>query len=202
MIEEYISRMRVSDKAGEILSLDGVKWAKFAIGELFIVEIGKAIDGNKVNKSAGKTPYITRKENTNGLDGFIDYNEDFINSRHPVITIGNETAEPFVQDFPFYTGTKVNILIPQIQTTKQALMFVAQCLKIHKGKYSYAFTINSSRLKKQIIQLPANDSGCPDWQFMEQYMRMTEQTLLRRYITHITAMYPEIFPANQNHSQA
>lgn len=181
MIEAYISRLIASAKVSGILTLDGVKWGKFAIGDLFTVKIGKSIDGNKIDKSAGKTPYITRKESNNGLDGFIDYDECFINSKHPVITIGNETAEPFVQDFPFYTGTKVNILLPRIPTTRQALLFVAQCLKIHKGKYSYAFTINSSRLQKQVIQLPIDDSGNPDWAFMERYMQQEEQRLTGEY---------------------
>ncbi|MBR0256745.1 MAG: restriction endonuclease subunit S [Synergistaceae bacterium] len=167
------------------MSLEGVKWGKFAIGELFTVEIGKAIDGNKVDKVSGATPYITRKESNNGLDGFIDYEEGYVNGTFPVITIGNETAEPFVQNFPFYTGTKVNILAPRTTITRQALLFVAQCLKIHKGKYSYAFTINSTRLKKQVIQLPVDDSGNPDWAFMEAYMREREQAMIERYISHV-----------------
>ncbi|MBQ7216300.1 MAG: restriction endonuclease subunit S [Synergistaceae bacterium] len=168
------------------MTLEGVRWREFVIGDLFTVEIGKSIDGDKVDKAAGKTPYITRKESNNGLDGFIDYDEGYINAKYPVITIGNETAEPFVQTFSFYTGTKVNILTPKLPQSWQTLLFIAQCLKIHKGKYSYAFTINSTRLRKQVIQLPVDKSGRPDYAFMERFMRQHEHRLIKSYVEQVS----------------
>lgn len=88
-------------------------WQEFEVESLFKIKIGKNIDGNKVNKENGMYAYVTRKENINGVDGFIDFDNSFLNVDTPVITIGNETAEPFVQTYPFFTGTKVNILIPK-----------------------------------------------------------------------------------------
>ena len=74
--------------------LKQAQWDKFKIEDLFSVTIGQNIDGNKVDKSTGKTPYITRKESNNGLDGFINASQSMLNISFPVITIGNETAEP------------------------------------------------------------------------------------------------------------
>ncbi len=184
LLKEYIAavKARIRRRESMNLSLDGQQWAGFRIDELFTVEIGKAIDGNKVDKVSGTTPYITRKEINNGLDGFIDHDISFLNTSCPVITIGNETAEPFVQDYPFYTGTKVNILTPKISLTRHALQFVAICLKKHKDKYSYAFTINSTRLKRQVIQLPINENGLPDWDFMTQFMMAIEDNLYLQYL--------------------
>ena len=141
----------------------------------FSIKIGKNIDGNKVDRENGEFAYITRKENTNGLDGFIDYDVSYLNKDYPVITIGNETAEPFVQEFPFFTGTKVNILKPKERLNRYTLFFICSSLKMHKKKYSYSFTINSTRLKKQNILLPISNQGNPDWQFMEDYIKQIEQ---------------------------
>ena len=184
LLSEYIAAVKARIRARKVanLSLDGRQWAGFTIDELFTVKIGKAIDGNKVDKVSGTTPYITRKEINNGLDGFIDHDISLLNTSRPVITIGNETAEPFVQNYPFYTGTKVNILTPKISVTRYALQFIAICLKKHKDKYSYAFTINSTRLKKQVIQLPVNANGLPDWEFMTQYMQAIEDKLYFQYL--------------------
>lgn len=157
------------------LKLTDRNWGKFTIGDLFHIKIGKSIDGNKVNRESGKIAYITRKEQNNGLDGFIDYESDFLNNDYPVLTIGNETAEPFVQCYPFFTGTKVNILKPRQELSASVLSFVAVSLKQHKSKYSYSFTINSTRLKKQVILLPVNSDGLPDWQFMEDFMKQIER---------------------------
>ena len=157
------------------LKLTDRNWGRFTIGDLFHIKIGKSIDANKVNRKSGKIAYITRKELNNGLDGFIDYESDFLNNDYPVLTIGNETAEPFVQCYPFFTGTKVNILKPKQELSASVLSFVAVNLKQHKSKYSYSFTINSTRLKKQVILLPVNSDGLPDWQFMEDFIKQKEQ---------------------------
>ncbi|WP_323843483.1 restriction endonuclease subunit S [Moraxella sp. Pampa] len=157
------------------LKLTDREWGEFFIGDIFSIKIGKSIDGNKVDRVNGQFAYITRKENTNGLDGFIDYDISYLNKDFPVITIGNETAEPFVQEFPFFTGTKVNILKPKEQLNRYVLFFICSSLKMHKTKYSYSFTINSTRLKKQNILLPINNQGNPDWQFMEDYIKQIEQ---------------------------
>lgn len=157
------------------LKLTDREWGEFAIGKLFDIKIGKSIDGNKVDRENGQFAYITRKEQNNGLDGFIDYAQDFLNVDYPVITIGNETAEPFVQCYPFFTGTKVNILKSKQQVSAYVLVFIATSLKQHKSKYSYSFTINSTRLKKQVIMLPKTIDGQPDWQFMEDFIKQKEQ---------------------------
>ena len=175
-----------------MLSLKDREWRKFQIGSLFDIKIGKAIDGNKVDLSKGKNAYITRKENNNGLDGFLDYDQNYLNTQFPVITIGNETAEPFVQIFPFFTGTKVNILSSKEDISIFALMFVTQSIKMNKAKYSYTFTMNSTRLRKQNILLPADAYGNPDWQFMEDYIRERERLMLEEYIAHAKRTLAEI----------
>lgn len=161
-------------------------WGKFVIDDLFSIKIGKSIDGNKVNKNGGNFAYITRKESANGLDGFIDFDKTYLNTNGPVITIGNETAEPFVQNYPFFTGTKVNILIPKNKVSKEALFFISQCLRLHKSKYSYSYTINSTRLKRQIIQLPIDYKNEPDYSYMEKYIRHKEQEKILKFHDYIT----------------
>lgn len=184
------------------MDLRNIEWGEFVIQDLFITKIGKNIDGNKINK-IGRIAYITRKESNNGVDGFINYNNEYLTHDYPVITIGNETAEPFVQIYHFFTGTKVNILIPKQEITKHALLFIAQALKQHKSKYSYSFTINSTRLKRQIIQLPINNSGNPNYAFMEHYMRQKEQEKLAKFKSYIedrinkVSDFKEIEPLNQ-----
>lgn len=163
------------------MNLENVNWGEFFIEDIFDVKIGKNVDGNKVDKLNGKSAYITRKESNNGLDGLIDFNEDLLNKDFPVITIGNETAEPFVQNFSFFTGTKVNILKPKKPINYFALSFISTSLKAHKQKYSYSFTINSTRLKKQKILLPITPKGNPDYKFMETYIQEIEMKKTREY---------------------
>ncbi len=141
------------------------------------MNIGYSIDGNKADRT-GYMPYITRKESDNGVDGFIRDDDKKMSVSFPVITIGNETAKPFVQIYPFFTGTKVNILSPKYDVDAWALQFVATSIEQHKSKYSYSYTINSTRLRKQLILLPVTSDGTPDWAFMKAYMKQVEEELL------------------------
>ena len=183
-IIDYYERKLV-ELAGDMVGLDKVEWKEFSVGELFDIKIGKNIDGNKVDRVNGGTAYITRKENTNGLDGFVNYDSEFLNSIYPVITIGNETAEPYVQDFPFFTGTKVNILLPKFKMDISILKYIATSLRQHKGKYSYSFTINSTRLKKQNILLPADKNGNPDFQYMSDFVKKLELDKVQEVLEYI-----------------
>lgn len=183
-IIDYYERKLV-ELAGDVVGFDKVEWKEFSVGELFDIKIGKNIDGNKVDRVNGETAYITRKENTNGLDGFVNYDSEFLNSIYPVITIGNETAEPYVQEFPFFTGTKVNILLPKFKMDTAILKYIATSLRQHKGKYSYSFTINSTRLKKQNILLPADKNGNPDFQYMSDFVKKLELDKVQEVLEYI-----------------
>ena len=173
--KEYLKKLRINNSKE-------IKWKEFMIEDLFEVKSGKCIDGNIGDKSKGNYAYITRKKIDNGLDGFIDYDDEFLNKQYPVITIGNETAKPYVQVFPFYTGTKVNILKPKQCMNKYVLFFICQSLKMNKEKYSYSFTINSTRLKKQNILLPVNKNNEIDYAYMENYIKEITLNKLNDYI--------------------
>jgi len=54
---------------------------------------------------------------------------------------------------------------------------------MHKSKYSYSFTINSTRLKRQKILLPTNEKGEPDYEYMENYIKCLELKSLKKYAT-------------------
>ena len=176
---------KLVELAADVVGFDKVEWKEFSVGELFDIKIGKNIDGNKVDRVNGETAYITRKENTNGLDGFVNYDSEFLNSIYPVITIGNETAEPYVQEFPFFTGTKVNILLPKFKMDTAILKYIATSLRQHKGKYSYSFTINSTRLKKQNILLPADKNGNPNFQYMSDFVKKLELDKVQEVLEYI-----------------
>ncbi|PHM61007.1 Restriction enzyme BgcI subunit beta [Xenorhabdus ishibashii] len=173
----------------EIDVLEDKEWCEFFINDLFDVQIGKNIDGNKVDKCSGMSPYITRKEVNNGNDGFLDYNQEYLFKDTPVITIGNETASPFVQTSSFFTGTKVNILKPKNVFQEKALFFIAQSLRQHKDKYSFSYTINSTRLKRQMILLPVAEDGTPDYDYMAQYTMNLEYRKRKQYLEYLDSQY-------------
>ncbi len=53
---------------------------------------------------------------------------------------------------------------------------------MNKEKYSYSFTINSTRLKKQNILLPVNKNNEIDYAYMENYIKEITLNKLNDYI--------------------
>lgn len=161
-------------------------WEIFKIEDLFDIKIGPSLDGNKLELENGKIQYITRKTTNNGLEGFINLDssitEFLTKNDRIVITIGNETAKPFVQVGNFFTGTKVNILTPRIKVSYKCMLFIANVLEKQTSFFTYSYTINSTRLKKQYIPLPVDSNRCPDWNYMENYIEEREDKSKNRII--------------------
>ena len=55
-----------------------------------------------------------------------------------------------------------------------ACLFITSCLQPIAEKYSYNYGMFPSLLKEEIIKLPADDNGVPDYEYMGKYMREVE----------------------------
>lgn len=53
---------------------------------------------------------------------------------------------------------------------------------MHKSKYSYSYTINSTRLKKQAILLPMDAAGNIDYKYMENYIKSIMFNKINTYL--------------------
>ena len=60
-------------------------------------------------------------------------------------------------------------------------MFITTVADRVRGKYSYNYKRSEERLRKEMLQLPIDDTGRPDWAFMESYMREIERVLYSWY---------------------
>ena len=59
-------------------------------------------------------------------------------------------------------------------------MFLVNQITAQRGKYSYGYKMGTARLMRQKIMLPVNDSGSPDWQFMEDFIKYHKSALIKK----------------------
>ena len=50
-----------------------------------------------------------------------------------------------------------------------------------RGKYNFGYKRSSTRLAKEIVTLPMDAEGNPDWEYMENYMRDIESKQILDY---------------------
>jgi len=55
-----------------------------------------------------------------------------------------------------------------------ACLFITSCLQPIAEKYSYNYGLFPNLLKEEIVKLPADVNGEPDYEYMEKYMRKVE----------------------------
>lgn len=50
-----------------------------------------------------------------------------------------------------------------------------------RGKYNFGYKRSATRLAKEVVTLPMDGEGNPDWEYMENYMRVIESKQILDY---------------------
>ncbi len=164
------------------LCLEMVNWNEFNISEIFEIKTGGLVSKSKLQ--TGKFPRITAKDVNNGIDAF--YNNIFENNNYrydenflSVSFLGSV----FYQKHKSSLDMKIHSLKPKEVVLNRYLgLFLTLICRKQFIKYSYGDQLSSSDLPKVKVLLPVDKNGNPNWQFMEDYMRMQEMKLLDKAV--------------------
>ena len=153
-----------------------MEWGDFKIGDLFEINTyKKRFDANKVKIfDSGDFPYVVRTGLNNGIKGYINEDEQFLNEGN-TISFGQDTATMFYQEKPYFTGDKIKIVKSK---DKRFNKNNAQFFILSMNKSFSSFTWGSSSYSVQIIQnqkiqLPTK-KGKIDYEFMESFLAELE----------------------------
>ena len=140
----------------------------------------KRFDANKVNVlNNGKFPYVVRTSFNNGIKGYINEDEEFLNEGN-TISFGQDTATMYYQEKPYFTGDKIKILKSKYNqfNKKNAQFFILSMnnafTSFSWGSSSFSFKI----IENQHIQLPMKN-GKIDFNFMESFILNLEAEKLK-----------------------
>lgn len=84
----------------------------------------------------------------------------------------------FYQKQPYYAVShgRVNILMPRMPMTKHCMQFIGCAIeRVTTDKYAFSEMCTGTKLLKDVILLPKDKTGQPDWAYMEEYMRKVEE---------------------------
>ena len=156
--------------------IDTSNWKKFKVGELFDCETTKGI-ASKNDLVEGNIPYVTRSAENNGKSGYCGNADRIVKGN--CITIGAEGFTAFYQENDFVAGNKVYALRHRNLNNVNALYI---CTVLNKLSCLYSF--NNARIldkiKQEVISLPIDNNGEPDWQYMEDYMKEITKLAAKR----------------------
>lgn len=160
------------------------KIAKPQWGEFLIEDIGMIMSGQDIydrERLEGKNPYVTATALQNGIGYFVGNSNKTLSEGCISVNRNGSVGYAFYHPYKALFGNDTRRIVPN-RKKRWANFFITRSIAQQKDKYGYGLKLGTDRLKKQIIMLPVNKDGKPNYEYMERYMRNIEHRLLNRYI--------------------
>jgi len=165
-IDTLIDYEKVSETS---VNINKITWEWFEYDQLFNIERGRGARASDVVDD-GETPFVTSTDSNNGITGYVHKEPQHQGN---VITVNRNgsVGEAFYQKYPFCSTEDVHIFIPNFKMNPYIGLFLTTLIKKEKFRYSYGRKWGLERMRKTKIKLPVNQSGNPDWPFIEEFIK-------------------------------
>ena len=169
----YIYRLAVSYEF-KICPLYEKEWKEFWLED--IVKIKSGVRLTKANQIAGNIPFIGSTDNGNGITNFISNKNSSLDDNVLGVNYNGSVVENFYHPYQAIFSDDVKRIHwkNEENETKYTYLFLKQAILKQKEKYAYGYKFNASRMNRQKILLPIDDSGELDYDYMEKYMQIKE----------------------------
>lgn len=166
----------------------GVNWKNFLLRDLFpILVAGKSKGLNHIEKSDDGISYLGATNQNNGVLCFVNRDKSTIQKGNCIAFIRNGEgsmgysvykAEDFIATSDMTLGYNKRL-------NRYTGTFITTIANRVRGKYNFGYKRSATRLSKEIITLPIDSNGMPDWTYMENFMRNIESEQILRYLQSI-----------------
>lgn len=171
--EACLRNLRLADEKKTAVDVSG--WKEFEIGKLFPkIKKPPVLHNRQIIEDENGIPYVVRTKFDNGIKCRVQRSDEIKPSPAGVISFGAENATFFYQHEEFVSGRDIYYIDTQ-DLSDGACMFLTACLQPIARKYSYNYGLFPDLLKSEQIKLPVDSHGCPDWAYMDSYMRVFMQ---------------------------
>lgn len=152
------------------------KWKEFKVSDLFVVKYGVNLELNACDEVEADEPdsinFVARTAENNGVSARVKLIPGVEPQKAGLISVagGGSVLSTFLQHEPFYSGRDLYTLEAKDSMSNAAKLFIITVIEKNKYKYSYGRQANKT-LPDLLLKLPVDDTGYPDYAFMDQYMK-------------------------------
>lgn len=185
ILQNYIVKIE-TDIQGErnILPLGEKEWKEFYIGDIFTLIPGKGKGANHLESNPKGLSYLGATNRNNGVMGFVSYTEDLVQEGNCIAFIRNGEGSMGYSVYKaesFIATSDITVGYSPFLNRYTGLFLTVVADKV-RGKYNFNYKRSDTRLKKELLQLPVNDKGLPDWEYMELYARNLFNRIKLQYL--------------------
>ena len=183
-LDDYV----LSDEEEKLINnfkSDNVKWGEFNITDIFTVTNTHTILKNDIIPNSGDFPYITAGEGDNAVSTYISYDQNKLEKGNSIM-IGGKTMVITYQPSKYFSNDSHNLsLVMKKNTNRDKLtqLFLVTALKTSLGsKYEWGNSISNKKIQSDIVMLPINSDGLPDYQLMNEYMKVLQKIIIKAVV--------------------
>lgn len=151
--------------------IDTSGWKEFKIGKLF--EIRRPVARSQAKYEDGNVPFVASGNFNNGVTKWCKPRDDEVLDAGNCITVSPIDGSAFYQAKPFLgrggAGSAI-LMLHNAGLTELSGLFVSSVIRQSLTKYTYSDQLNSKTIEDEMIRLPVDTSGEPDWAYMNEYM--------------------------------
>ncbi|MCR5787291.1 MAG: restriction endonuclease subunit S [Acholeplasmatales bacterium] len=172
--------------------IDISKWGKFKVGKIFkgdkwigdglfrIVNSAPYHEKDVTETKDEGINYVVRSKYNNGVKYKVEKNSDFKINPAKTISFGAENCDFFYQTEEYITGNKMYYIDTSEIDEYACLFFINVLQKTFNERYSFSDGMIPSQIYNKEIQLPVDDTGNPDWEYMSSFMKKIEKVAKER----------------------
>lgn len=168
----------------KISELSGLHWKNFRLGKLFDISRPKARSKSKYQ--SGSVPFVASGAVNNGVSAMLKPKVGEILDKGNCIIISPVDGSTFYQPIDFLGrgggGSSMIILRNDVLNEFNG-QFLAKMIQHTFSKYSYGHMVSSGTAGREVIMLPVDNQGQPDYQYMEQYIKNLMIQKYKQYLT-------------------
>ncbi len=183
---KYFIQKRYSEiKDVRIIPLSEKEWGKYKIADLFILEQGKSKGLNHLQKTTHGISYLGATNNNNAVLTFVEMSENLVQRGNCIAFIRNGEGSmgySVYKEEDFIATSDISVGYNEHLNRYNGLFITTIADKV-RGKYNFGYKRSGERLAKEVLRLPTNSKGEPDYNYMEQYMKLQEYKKLKEYLS-------------------
>ena len=170
-----IMAFKLAKRFDDSYKIDTSQWKEFAIKELFSLKRPAA--RSQANYNEGYVPFIASGNFNNGVLKYLEPQKGEVLEAGNCITVSPIDGSSFYQECDFLgrggAGSSI-ILLYNPNLNLYNGYFIATIIRTVCRKYAYGDMGNKDTIGDEIIKLPVDKTGHPDFAYMERYMRNLE----------------------------
>ena len=155
------------------MNLDINKWKDFYLSDVFTrIEPGKVSQAYQLEEGTD-IPYLGAKKDDNGVMAWCATNNELKSSGNCVVLICDGQGSVGLANYmeSDFLGT-VNLMLcyNDSHLNQYTGLFLATIISQERPKYSFGRKWKT-HINETLIKLPQTETGAPNWEFMEQYIK-------------------------------